>query len=145
MKTKFMQPLLLLFSVGTVIVSLAGYRPKQAAKCSSQTDTTVYTIVEVAPEFPGGREAMFQFIQSASKYPVSPKNGAMVQIRLLIEKDGSISRVQVAHTDPNANDNLIQEAVRIAKTMPKWTPGSQDGRPLRVLTIFPIRFAGVGK
>ncbi len=145
MNTIYLLQLLLLLSIGTASISSYGQNLEEVTTQSYQGDTTVFTIVEVAPEFPGGKEAMFQFIQSASKYPVSPKDGIMVSIKLLIEKDGSISRVQVFHADPDANDDLAREAVRIAKTMPKWIPGSQDGRPLRVLTVFPMRFVNIGK
>ncbi|WP_373513379.1 energy transducer TonB [Persicitalea sp.] len=142
MNAKFLLPLLLLLSISAVVISSHGQGLEEMATQSRQDDTTVYTVVEKAP---GDKESMFQFIQSASKYPVSPKKGSMVQIRLLIEKDGSISRVQVSYTDPNTNDDLVREALRIAKTMPNWIPGSQDGRPLRILTIFPIRFVKSGK
>ncbi len=81
---------------------------------------------------------MFEFVQSTSRYPVNLKKGSLVQLKLLIEKDGSISSVQVGYT--NANDELIQEAKRIVKMMPKWIPGSQDGQLLRVYALVPIRF-----
>lgn len=101
-------------------------------------DTTTYSVVQVPPKFPGGPNVMFQFIQSASRYPVISKRGSLVVVRLLIEKDGTISNVQVSYDD--VDDAFVSEAKRIVNMMPKWIPGSQDGRLLRTYTWVPIRF-----
>ncbi|GAB3754363.1 hypothetical protein [Spirosoma pomorum] len=104
---------------------------KIAKKGNDQTlsDTTVYRIVQVPPAFVGGNTAMQQYIQSTSRYPVSLKKGPLVQIRLLIEKDGSVSEVKAAYTE--VDDKYVQEAKRVVETMLNWVPGSQAGRPLR--------------
>jgi protein TonB len=109
-------------------------------KISDQTlsDTTVYMIVQVLPAFVGGNAAMQQYIQSTSRYPVSSKKGPLVQLRLLIEKDGSVSQVKTVYTE--VDDKYVQEAKRVLETMPNWVPGSQDGRPLRSYFLVPIRF-----
>jgi protein TonB len=143
MSTEFLQSLLILFLIGIATTISHGTNLEEIASQSTQIDTTVYMVVQVPPKFPGGNEAMFQFIQSASQYSVSSKKGLLVQLKLLIEKDGSISSVQVAYAD--VADELIQEARRIAKMMPKWIPGSQDGRLLRVYALVPIRFIDVKK
>lgn len=106
-------------------------------------DTTVYMIVQEPPAFVGGNEAMFRFILASSKYPVSLKKGPLVQLRLLIEKDGSISEVKTIYAD--VSEEFVQEANRIVKTMPTWMPGSQDGQLLRAYAIVPIRFTGGNK
>jgi protein TonB len=107
------------------------------------SDTTVYRIVQVPPALVGGNTAMQQYIQSTSRYPVSLKKGPLVQLRLLIEKDGSVSKVKAAYTE--VDDKYVQEAKRVVETMPNWVPGSQDGRPLRSYTLISIRFVDAKK
>ena len=143
MGIQLLQLLLVLRSISASTDSSSSYRLHEITNQSKQVDTTVYSVVQVPPKFPGGNEALLQFIQSASQYPVNLKKGSLVQLRLLIEKDGSISSVQVAYAD--VDDKLIEEAKRIAKLMPKWIAGSQDGRLLRVYTLVPIRFLSTKK
>lgn len=143
MKVEFLHSILTLALIGITTTLSRGNDLYGIVKPSIQFDTTVYMVVEVPPKFPGGNEAMFEFIRSASQYPVNFKKGSLVQLKLLIEKDGSISSVQVGYT--NADDKLIQEAKRIVKTMPSWIPGSQDGRLLRVYALVPIRFIDTKK
>lgn len=111
------------------------------AQTSSQVrsaDTTAYAVVQVPPTFPGGADALLRFIQSTSRYAVDPKKGPLTLIRLLVEKDGSISTVQVTYTE--GDETLATEAKRVVKQMPSWIPASQDGRLLRAYTVIPIRF-----
>ncbi len=132
MSLRFFQLLFILLS-GANSVSLG-----QTINQSTQADTTAYAVVQVPPEFPGGPDAMFQFIQSTSRYPDNLKKGPLTLVKLLVEKDGSISNVQVTYTE--VDDDLVSEAKRVVKIMPKWTPSSQDGRLLRAYISIPIRF-----
>ncbi|SFF31531.1 energy transducer TonB [Spirosoma endophyticum] len=132
MSLRFLQ-LLFIFLSGANSISLG-----QTINQPKQTDTTAYAVVQVPPKFPGGPDAMFQFIQSTSRYPVNLKKGPLTWVKLLVEKDGSISNVQVTYTE--VDDKLVSEAKRVVELMPKWTPGSQDGRLLRAYTSIPIRF-----
>ncbi|WP_461132432.1 energy transducer TonB [Spirosoma lituiforme] len=138
MSTGFFQPLFILPLVATVSVFTHTTGLGQTNNQHRQVDTTAYAVVQVPPEFPGGPDAMFQFIQSTSLYPISLTKGSLMVVRLLVEKDGSISNVQITHADV-ANE-LIVEAKRIINRMPKWKPGSQDGQLLRAYTSVPIRF-----
>lgn len=132
MSLKLLQLLFILLS-GATSISLG-----QTTNQSKQADTTAYAVVQVPPKFPGGPNALFQFIQSTSWYPVNLKKGHLTLMRLLVEKDGSISTMQITYTE--VDDDLVAEARRIIKLMPKWIPGSQDGRLLRAYTSVPIRF-----
>jgi protein TonB len=125
--------LLFILLLGARSISLG-----QTNNQNKQVDTTAYFVVQVPPKFPGGPDAMFQFIQSTSRYPVNSKKGSLTIVKILVEKDGSISNMQVNYTE--ADDDLVSEAKRIVKLMPKWIPGSQDGQILRAYTAFPIRF-----
>ena len=110
----------------------------------TKSDTTVYMVVQAPPQFPGGSVALFRFIQSASKFPVSfsrTRDTQTIFLKLLIEKDGSISNIAVAFSA--AKGQLEQEAKRIVSAMPKWKSGSQDGRVLRVNLMMPIHFKTV--
>lgn len=100
----------------------------------------VFLIVEQMPSFPGGDQALRKFLATEVKYPViAQENGIQgrVFVKFVIGKDGSVSDVQVARPfDPN----LDKEAVRVVKSMPKWTPGKQRGKPVRVSYTVPINF-----
>ena len=143
MSIKFLQTLFPLLLVATVSIFSHNTTLGQTNSQSQQVDTTAYMVVQVPPQFPGGSQAMFQFIQSASYYPLNPKKGLLVQLKLLVEKDGSISSVKAIYAE--ANDEFVKEAMRIIKTMPKWIPGSHDGRLLRAYTIISIRFTNAKK
>lgn len=112
----------------------------------SQADTTVFTIVEVAPEFPGGIESLKTFIKSNSTIPLASKTEkdiVWMHLRLLIERDGKVSAVQVKRIgsiDEHKYEKYEREAQRIVSMMPNWKPGSQDGKPLRCYILIPIVF-----
>ena len=83
---------------------------------------------EVAPEFPGGITALVQFLSKNLKYPTVCKEQKI---------QGSISNIRVTKSvDPY----LDKEAVRVVKSMPRWTPGTQDGKPVSVEYTLPITF-----
>lgn len=100
----------------------------------------VFDVVEVMPQFPGGQIAMLQYLMKNIKYPEQAvKEGIQgrVTVRFIVEKDGSISDVKpVLSVHPLLN----KEAVRVVESMPKWTPGKQHGKPVRVQLIVPIMF-----
>lgn len=100
----------------------------------------VFDVVEVMPQFPGGQIAMLQYLMKNIKYPEQAvKEGIQgrVTVRFIVEKDGSISDVKpVLSVHPLLN----KEAVRVVKSMPKWTPGKQNGKPVRVRFNLPVMF-----
>lgn len=104
----------------------------------SQSKQNVYDVVEQMPEFPGGMPAMIEFLQTNLKYPSDAKKqnvGGRVLVMFVVETDGTISNVRVAK---NVFPSLDAEAVRVVKAMPKWNPGKEKGKPVRVNFSLPI-------
>ena len=100
----------------------------------------IFVVVEQQPEFPGGTTALMKFLGDNIKYPViAQENGIQGRViaNFVVERDGSISDVQIIRgQDPS----LDKEAVRVIKTMPKWKPGQQRGKPVRVRFTLPVVF-----
>lgn len=102
-------------------------------------DTVIYSIPEIAPIYPGGEKAMYDYLQAS--ITDSMRNNAYgiegnIYVQCVIEKDGSISQTKVLK---GIGGGLDQEALRIVKEMPKWTPGKVNGEPIRLKYIIPIR------
>lgn len=106
----------------------------------SQKNQKVYDVAEQMPEYPGGMPAMFEFLQKNMKYPKDAKKQKVegrVMVMFVVETDGSISDVKVAKkTFPS----LDAEAVRVVQSMPKWTPGRDKGKVVRVQYTLPVSF-----
>lgn len=101
-------------------------------------EAEVFVVVEDTPSFPGGN--VQKWISKNVKYPVlAMENGIQgkVYIQFVIEKDGSITDVKVVR---GVDASLDKEAVRVVKAMPKWKPGKQRGKPVRVSYTLPINF-----
>ena len=100
----------------------------------------LFSVVEVMPQYPGGQIAMMKYIMENIKYPEQAmKEGIQgrVAVRFIVEKDGSISDVKpILSVHPLLN----KEAVRVVESMPKWTPGKQNGKPVRVRFNLPVMF-----
>ncbi len=100
-----------------------------------------FNVVEDMPAFPGGIEAMIQFLSSNIKYPADAqkqKVDGRVLVTFVVEKDGSITEVNVVKP---GFPSLDAEAVRVVKAMPKWKPGYQNGKAVRVQFTMPINFS----
>ena len=100
----------------------------------------VYEVVEEMPSFPGGQGAMFEFIANNIQYPiVAEENGVQgrVLVSFVIKKDGSLSNVRVVKSVDPALD---KEAVRLIKSMPKWSPGKEKGQFVNVKFTVPVTF-----
>lgn len=100
----------------------------------------VFFVVEDMPEFPGGEQALHQYLAESIKYPtIAQENGIQgrVYVKFVINTDGSVTNVEVARgVDPS----LDKEAKRVVREMPKWEPGEQRGDPVRVSYTVPINF-----
>lgn len=105
-----------------------------------EEENKVFDIVEQQPLFPGGSAALMKYLSENTKYPVvAQENGVQgrVTVQFVVEKDGSISDVHVLRgVDPS----LDKEAVRVVKSMPRWTPGKQNGITVRVNYRVPVLF-----
>ena len=100
----------------------------------------IFTVVEQQPQFPGGEAALMAFIKKTLKYPAfAAENGIQGRVTLsfTVEKDGSIGNIEVMRSPA---DELSKEAIRVVSAMPKWTPGKQRGKPVRVKYVLPITF-----
>lgn len=95
---------------------------------------------EVEPTFPGGEGAMMTWIQENIEYPqiaVEMGEQGIVYVQFVVNKDGSIEQVKIMR---GVSDALDDEAKRVVKKMPKWTPGEQAGKKVRVRYTLPIHF-----
>ena len=100
----------------------------------------VYMVVQVQPEFPGGQEAMRNYISKNLVYPAQAiKDGikGRVLVSFIVEKDGSITNPEILKS---VHPLLDAEALRLVTNMPKWTPGMHLGFPRRVKYTIPINF-----
>lgn len=103
-------------------------------------ENKVFDVVEEQPSFPGGQGALMSWLRDNIKYPViAAENGieGRVIVQFVVSKNGSISDVRVARgVDPS----LDKEAVRVVSSMPKWTPGRQNGTTVNVRYTLPVTF-----
>ena len=97
----------------------------------------VYDFVEEMPSFPGGLEAMFEWIQRNQKKPEGDPIGRCI-LKFVVEKDGSLSGIRVVRS--SGNEKLDEESIRLVKTMPRWNPGKQNGENVRCRFTLDIPF-----
>lgn len=100
----------------------------------------IFMIVEEMPEFPGGTEALQKYLSQSVRYPViAQENGIQgrVYIQFVINQNGEVTNATILRgVDPS----LDREALRVVEAMPKWKPGKQRNRPVRVSYTVPINF-----
>lgn len=105
-----------------------------------EVSNKVFDVVEEMPHFPGGAAALQAFLSSHTKYPVvAQENGVQgrVIVSFVVERDGSITDVKVVRSvDPS----LDREASRVVRSMPRWSPGKQNGSAVRVKYTVPVVF-----
>ena len=105
-----------------------------------EEEEVIFVVVETMPEFPGGQQALFKYLSENVKYPViAQENGIQGRVicQFVVNKDGSIVDAQVARgVDPY----LDKEALRVVGQMPKWKPGEQRGKEVRVKYTLPVMF-----
>jgi protein TonB len=106
-----------------------------------EEEEVVFVVVESMPEFPGGQQALFKYLGDNVKYPViAQENGIQGRVicQFVVNKDGSIVDIEVVRS--GGDPSLDKEAVRVIKSMPKWKPGKQRGKPVRVKFTLPVNF-----
>jgi TonB family protein len=115
--------------------------PKKDGNIKKRTGKDdVFTISEVKPMYPGGDAAMMKYLQKNIKYPIQAKEQGVkgtVFMRFVVEKDGSVTDVEVAK---GVNPLLDTEAKRVVSSMPKWAPGKQNGTNVAVQYTLPVKF-----
>ena len=106
-----------------------------------EEEEVVFVVVEKMPEFPGGQQALFKYLSENVKYPViAQENGIQGRVicQFVVNRDGSIVDVEVVRS--GGDPSLDKEAIRVIKSMPKWKPGQQRGKPDRVKYTVPVNF-----
>ena len=119
-------------------IAVAAPPPPPAPK--PEVSNKVFDVVEEMPHFPGGAAALQAFLSSNTEYPVvAQENGVQgrVIVSFVVERDGSITDVRVVRSvDPS----LDREASRVVRSMPRWSPGKQNGSAVRVKYTVPVVF-----
>lgn len=103
-------------------------------------ETQIFTIVESMPEFPGGERALLEYVTKNIKYPQIAKDNGIsgrVFVTFVIDQNGSVADVRILRGIGGGCD---EEAVRVVKTLPKWSPGKQRGKPVKVQYNLPVNF-----
>ena len=98
------------------------------------------TFIGKSPEFPGGTDSLFKFLESNLIYPEDAKKDSIqgrVICRFTIDTDGSITDIRVLRS---VHPSLDAEAVRVISAMPKWVPAETDGKKTRCKFVFPVVF-----
>ena len=132
--------LMLTLSSATIARNETLNSTEKAALFLQQKDDKVFSAVEHVPNYPGGVDKFFKFLQQNIKYPAEAKNKKIegkVFVSFIVEKDGSLSNLKILR-DPGAGCGA--EAVRVMKLSPKWNPGIQNGHKVRVQYTMPISF-----
>lgn len=106
----------------------------------AEEEPEVFLIVEDPPSFPGGEAKMFEYLGKNLKYPPMAKDAGIqgiVYVTFVVLEDGDVTDVKVLRGIGGGCD---EEAIRVVKQMPKWKPGKQRGKAVRVQFNLPIRF-----
>ncbi|EHQ24582.1 energy transducer TonB [Mucilaginibacter paludis] len=129
----------------TVPVRFALNNPPPAKEGPAPQDTlnneVIFTAVQVNPSFPGGEEAFGKFLRENIRYPSKAKinnTTGRTFTQFVVEPDGSLTNFKTLR-DPG--NGLGEEALRVLKLCPKWIPGTQNGKAVRVLYTVPINFS----
>lgn len=116
----------------------------------TKTDTTILEKDEKTlstatsmPQFPGGTEALMQYLSKNIEYPVSARDAGIqgnVITQFTVDKDGSVIKESIKILR-SVDENLDKEAMRVILSMPKWIPGMENGEPVKANFVLPITFA----
>ncbi|MDB4582546.1 energy transducer TonB [Draconibacterium sp.] len=129
---KYYLPVLFLFSVFTYTVDAQN-------KVNEKSD--VYRTVDEMPVYPGGNDALRNFIAQNVTYPEKAKKEGIrgkVFVSFVINKKGEVSNAKI---ERGVSPELDKEALRVIKSLPKWTPGKEKGKLAKVQFTVPINFA----
>ncbi len=105
-----------------------------------EEEVKIFTVVEQDPEFPGGMEALLKYLAQNIKYPPLARDNGItgkVFVTFVVERDGSIANVKLLR---DIGGGCGAEAIRVVKSMPKWNPGKQRGKAVRVQFNLPVNF-----
>ena len=129
-----------LLTAMSVLAILLMVNTNAMAQNKKAANDKVLEKAEVMPEYPGGDQAMMDFVAKNVQYPQEARDkeiSGRVLVSFIVEKDGSIADVKVVKGIGGGCD---EEAVRVVKAMPKWKPGKDKGKPVRVSYMMPFTF-----
>lgn len=119
---------------------MQAYIPVRVDEEEDSEETMIFMVVESMPEFPGGEASLYKYLAENIKYPQMAKESGIqgrVFVTFVVERDGSVTDVRVLRGIGGGCD---EEAVRVVKNMPRWTPGKQRGKSVRVQYNLPVKF-----
>lgn len=119
--------------MGLVVIGLAAF-------AQQANPEMIFTVVEQAPEFPGGTQALKKYLAINVRYPESAaraKVSGKLFVSLVVEPDGQLTQIMVVD---GLGFGCDEEAIRVVKAMPRWQPGTQSGRALRVKYTLRVMF-----
>jgi len=125
---------------GTGNVFIEDPVPDVAIDTTDSNRNKVFIIVENQPEFPGGNAALMKYLGNHIRYPSSARRMGIegrVTIQFVVNQAGEIADIKVLRGLSGDCDN---EAMRVIKEMPKWKPGRQGGRPVKVQMVVPVNY-----
>lgn len=125
-----------------VTVVMNGERhPRGTQHYAQDSENPIFEVVENMPEFPdGGMAGLMQYLSKNINYPRSAVKAGLqgrVTVKFIVERDGSISNVSILRS---ISPELDKEAIRVVEEMPKWNPGTQRGKAVRVSYTIPVMF-----
>lgn len=109
-------------------------------QAAPEEDSKIYTIVETPASFPGGEAALLNYVNSHLKYPaIAEEEGIQgkVVLKFVVLENGNVGQVQVVQS---LESHCDQEAIRVVKSLPRFSPGKQQGKPVKSWFTLPIRF-----
>lgn len=114
--------------------------PVKSEDEESAEEAQIFMVVESMPEYPGGEAQLYAFLAENIKYPQMAKESGIqgrVFVTFVVERDGRVTDVRVLRGIGGGCD---EEAIRVVQSMPKWTPGKQRGKSVRVQYNLPVKF-----
>ena len=112
----------------------------EAIEIEEEDDEEIFMVVENMPEFPGGDLGLMKYIQKHVKYPAIAKEyniTGKVYVSFIVDRQGKVTNVKIVR---GVDKNLDAEAMRVVKSLPRYTPGKQRGKAVRVMFTIPINF-----
>jgi protein TonB len=141
-----MKKMILTFAIVLVSIQFQAQEKTQSPnqeivkKDTTHKEDEVFAFVERMPEFPGGDDGLILYLQKNIKYPkkaLKKEVEGTVNVEFIVNENGSISKAKVVKRIGSGCD---EEALRVIKAMPKWTPGTHGGKNVRVYYTVPISF-----
>jgi protein TonB len=125
-----------------IILSLMVIKPVSIFSQNNKTkNDQVYTVVETMPKYPGGQEALMDFLAKNIQYPQAAKEAGItgtVIASFVIEKNGNVSDIKILK---GLGSGCDEEVIRVVNLMRKWKAGKQNGKEVRVQYNLPVKFS----